>query len=245
VNNGVVAKLKRDYDLVFVELNSCAAHDNNEKPKKRDLISKLENVIGRIYQYFGSSATRTSKLKCWQNLLEIIELKFKKLFNICCTAIRDSIKPIMFNITPTNQALLATLQEIKFDKDLTNDDRAATDLLSSILNDDFLFMLHFHYDLHECVIGPSLNDYIDCTSNNNSYGTFQVVVGDRVKFNRCQEIIQKAYNTWSENDENRRITRTKLIIDVPDDYVPFKQARHNVQKRLLTTADNCALKPKK
>ncbi|CAF5019703.1 unnamed protein product [Rotaria sp. Silwood1] len=279
VNNGVVAKLKRDYDLVFVELNSCAAHDNNEKPKKRDLISKLENVIGRIYQYFGSSATRTSKLKCWQNLLEIIELKFKKLFNICCTAIRDSIKPIMFNITPTNQALLATLQEIKFDKDLTNDDRAATDLLSSILNDDFLFMLHFHYDLHECVIGPSLNDYIDCTSNNNSYGTFQVVVECflvlfepeylmknkseimksiygrqelqyiRTKYkkfdNRCQEIIQKAYNTWSENDENRRITRTKLIIDVPDDYVPFKQARHNVQKRLLTTADNCALKPKK
>jgi hypothetical protein len=26
VNNGVVAKLKRDLDLDFIELNTCAAH---------------------------------------------------------------------------------------------------------------------------------------------------------------------------------------------------------------------------
>ncbi|CAF2551965.1 unnamed protein product [Rotaria sp. Silwood2] len=77
------------------------------------------------------------KLKCWQNLLDIPELNFKRLFNIRWTAIRDSIKPIMFNIAPTNQALLATLQEIKFGKSLTSDDReTAADLLSSILNDD-------------------------------------------------------------------------------------------------------------
>jgi hypothetical protein len=53
-----------------------------------------------------------------------------------------------------NQALLATLEEIKFGKNIANDDReAAAELLSSVLYDDFLFMLHFHYDLHECVLG--------------------------------------------------------------------------------------------
>ncbi|CAF0982909.1 unnamed protein product [Rotaria sp. Silwood1] len=459
VNNGVVAKLKRDYDLDFVELNTCIAHsfalvgkqagfikdDDHEKAKKRDLIAKLESIIGRIYQYFGSSATRTFKLKCWQNLLDIPELKFKKLFSIRWTAIRDSIKPIMFNITPTNQDLLPTLQEIKFGKNLTNDDHeTAADLLSSILNDDFLFMLHFHYDLHECILGeltkllqnddlsyltlmnvlnekrqilnnwlsrkqeskcilgPSLNDYLDSTMNNNSYGAFQIVIGDRDKLykecfthidrllleldrrfkpsklqqcflvlfepdylinnkddvmksnygrqeleyictkyrnlsgfnmNKCRNewetlkislsdfvrikeqqksrrifwksfiswkeaindsfheqyknilillsiylisplnsaeyergysivnriqtngrsqimidtldvIMNIPYNTWSGQDERRRINRTQLIIDAPDDYVPSKQIRPNTRKRQFTTIDNCPVKPK-
>jgi hypothetical protein len=53
-----------------------------------------------------------------------------------------------------NQALLATLEEIKFDKNLTHDDReAAAELLCSTLDNEFLFILHFHYDLHECVLG--------------------------------------------------------------------------------------------
>lgn len=57
VNNGVIAKLKRDLDLDFIELNT------------------------------------------WQNSLKIPELKFKRLFQIRWTSIRDSIKPIMLNIT--------------------------------------------------------------------------------------------------------------------------------------------------
>ncbi|CAF3493434.1 unnamed protein product [Rotaria socialis] len=70
VNNGVVAKLREEYDIDFVELNTCAAHSfalvgshagidkqiKDQKIKKRDLISKLENTMGKIYQYFGSSA---------------------------------------------------------------------------------------------------------------------------------------------------------------------------------------------
>lgn len=130
INNGVVAKLKREFRLAFVELNTCVAHsfalvgyqagltregmnyllhaftissvllEASAKQKKRLLISKLEGTIGKIYLYFGSSANRTSKLKYWQNLLDIPELKFKRLFHIRWTAIRDSTKPIMLNITP-------------------------------------------------------------------------------------------------------------------------------------------------
>jgi hypothetical protein len=74
---------------------------DDDKAKKRDLISKLESTIGKIYQYFGASATRTFKLKSWQDLLKIPELKFKKLFHIRWTSIRDSIKPIVLNITPS------------------------------------------------------------------------------------------------------------------------------------------------
>ena len=131
VNNGVIAQLKRGYSLDFVEgLSNCSAHsfalvgyqagfikngmhhvyiyplnnlilDDEQKARKRDLISKLECIIGKIYQYFNASANRTIKLKCWQNLLDLPELKFKRLFSIRWTAIRDSIKPIILNLTPS------------------------------------------------------------------------------------------------------------------------------------------------
>jgi hypothetical protein len=53
-----------------------------------------------------------------------------------------------------NQALPAILEEIKIKKNSSSDDReAATELLNAILDDSFLFMLHFHYDLHKCVLG--------------------------------------------------------------------------------------------
>ncbi|CAM4973028.1 unnamed protein product [Rotaria socialis] len=122
VNNGVVAKLREEYDIDFVELNTCAAHS---------------------FALVGSHAG-----------IDKQKLKFKRLFHIRWSSTRDSIKPIMFNITPTNQALFATLQETKFDKKLSKTDReTASDLMSSILDDEFLFMLHFNYDLHECVLG--------------------------------------------------------------------------------------------
>ncbi len=62
---------------------------------------------------------------------------------------------------------------------------------------------------------------------------------------RCREIIQKAYDTWNAPDERRRINRTKLLIDVPDDYVPSKQVRPNARKRQQIPIDNCPVQPKK
>jgi hypothetical protein len=46
------------------------------------------------------------------------------------------------------------LEEIKIKKNSSSDDReTATELLNAILDDNFLFMLHFHFDLHECILG--------------------------------------------------------------------------------------------
>ncbi|CAF4770529.1 unnamed protein product [Rotaria socialis] len=458
INNGVIARLKRDFGLDFVELNACAAHSfalvgnqavfikhhNEEKPRKRELICKLEGILGKMYQHFASSTTRTFKLKCWQNLLEIPELKFKRLFQIRWTAIRNSIKPIMLDIVPGNQALLATLQESKFDKYLTNmivkqqqssDGRDLTKILQNddlpyftfmnILNEKKPILNNWLSQKKETqpVLGPSLTEYVNHMKNNNSYGAFSITATDRLKmhnecfthisqllleidhrfkpskvqqlfvtlfepdyliqnkdqvsksnygrqeieyllnkyknlsdFNmsqcrseweiikislsefvsnnqqqnsrrkfwksfiiwkeatddsfrgrfknvltllsiylispinscecergysvsnriqtnarsrmmintldvlmnirllfphdlrsdKCRNIIERAYKSWNGRDENRRISRTKLIVDIPDDYIPEKQARlTHKQKRHLSTNDDCVIELKK
>ncbi|CAF4458620.1 unnamed protein product [Rotaria socialis] len=222
VNNGVVAKLREEYDIDFVELNTCAAHSfalvgshagidkqiKDQKIKKRDLISKLENTMGKIYQYFGS------------------KLKFKRLFHIRWSSTRDSIKPIMFNITPTNQALFATLQETKFDKKLSKTDReTASDLMSSILDDEFLFMLHFNYDLHECVLGKTnlMVIVIFLFQFNNSYGAFQIVVGDRNKlFDECFTHIDRLLFEIEKRFKPSKVQECFLVLFEPDYLVKNK-----------------------
>ncbi|CAF1146553.1 unnamed protein product [Rotaria sordida] len=42
---------------------------------------------------------------------------------------------------------------------------------------------------------------------------------DDLRGNCCREIIEKAYDTWNGKDENRPINRTKLLLNIPDDYV--------------------------
>ncbi|CAF1556027.1 unnamed protein product, partial [Rotaria sordida] len=42
---------------------------------------------------------------------------------------------------------------------------------------------------------------------------------------QCRNIIERAYKSWNGRDQNRRINRAILIVDVPDDYIAAKQAR--------------------
>jgi len=53
-----------------------------------------------------------------------------------------------------HQALFATLKQISDDQNNSVHDREeALNLFNNILNDSFLFYLHFHHDLQECVSG--------------------------------------------------------------------------------------------
>ena len=55
-----------------------------------------------------------------------------------------------------SQALLACLQHSSSDSNLSKMDHViAKNLLESVLDDEFLFSLHMHYDLHETVLGRS------------------------------------------------------------------------------------------
>ena len=73
---------------------------DNPIPTLSSSIIKLESTIGKIYNYFGKSCNRQSRLKKWQNFLEMSELKFKKIFDIRQSSIRDCIKPIVANVQP-------------------------------------------------------------------------------------------------------------------------------------------------
>lgn len=47
---------------------------------------------------------------------------------------------------------MALLELTSNDLDVTQNERnAENELLMELLNDRFLFILHFHFDLHECI----------------------------------------------------------------------------------------------
>ena len=53
-----------------------------------------------------------------------------------------------------SQALFIVLEEISSDWTCSHADReAANELRKQLLRDGFLFIIHFHHDLHECVLG--------------------------------------------------------------------------------------------
>ncbi|CAF3470297.1 unnamed protein product [Rotaria sp. Silwood1] len=169
-NEGVIAKLRNQLSIDYLELNTCVAHSfalvgsqasynsktrNNKISVLSESIMKVESRISKIYNYFNKSCPRQFKLKNWQNFMEMPELKFKRIFDIRWPSIRDCIRPIIVNVQPGSQALFACLQEAIDDYNSTNVEReCAKDLLNEILNDEFLFLLHMHHDLHESVLGP-------------------------------------------------------------------------------------------
>ena len=126
----------------------------------------------QIYQFFGKSCTRTQKLKDWQDFFAAPELKFKRIFTIRWSTIRDCIRPIIVNTRSGNfsscfrktyakrsfrlesPVLFACLQQIISDPDVSKHEHTAAQALrDSILDDEFLFLLHMNHDLHELVMG--------------------------------------------------------------------------------------------
>ena len=73
----------------------------------RPLIADFENQIGKIYTYFNRSSIRQNRLKQWCDFLAMPELKFKRIFDIRWSSIRDCLRPIMINIKPGQGVYLA------------------------------------------------------------------------------------------------------------------------------------------
>lgn len=61
---------------------------------------------------------------------------------------------------------------------------------------------------------------------------------------RCQVVAEKAFESWNDYESNRRYTRTKLLLDIADDYEPSTQKRRP-QKRKIISNDANQIQPKK
>ncbi|CAF1391689.1 unnamed protein product [Rotaria sordida] len=61
--------------------------------------------------------------------------------------------------------------------------------------------------------------------------TVRLLLHNDIRSKRCQQIVEKSFDLWNNPDENRRWKRTKLIIDIPDDYEPTRQTRASNIKR--------------
>ncbi|CAF2033042.1 unnamed protein product [Rotaria magnacalcarata] len=60
-----------------------------------------------------------------------------------------------FDQSKENSKCVFILEEISSDWTYSSTDREiASEIRKQLLRDDFLFIIHFHHDLHECVLGP-------------------------------------------------------------------------------------------
>ncbi|CAF4981731.1 unnamed protein product, partial [Rotaria sp. Silwood1] len=236
INEGVVAKLRRHFQIDWLETNTCAAHSfclvgnraswtidlKSGKPVIIAAVSKLETTIGKIYNYFGRSSTRQQMLKEWQNFLDMPELKFKRIYDIRWSSIRG------------NQALLAALQQNASDPVSSNGDRgSAKELFQYVLNDEFLFLLHFHYDLHECALGP-----ITKLMQFDKLSYYSLMKEIKEKKNLISQWISKSTPTWGpaladyiKTTEKRKYGAFK--IDLSDRQELAKECSAHIERLLI------------
>ncbi|CAF4219455.1 unnamed protein product, partial [Rotaria magnacalcarata] len=53
----------------------------------------------------------------------------------------------------------------------------------------------------------------------------RLLLTDDIRSTRCQFVAEKAFESWNDYESKRRYNRTKLLIDVADDYEPTTQRR--------------------
>lgn len=100
-----------------------------------------------------------------------------------------------------SQALLAALQQNSCNRANTKADRAsANDLFQSVLNDEFLYLLHFHHDLHECALGLLKNNYSDsCLTIQCMLGPItKLMQHDKLSYYHLMEEIKQKRNMLSQ-----------------------------------------------
>ncbi|CAF4337382.1 unnamed protein product [Rotaria socialis] len=193
----------RQLQADWLELNTCCSHsfalvgsqasytsklDHNNKPAICESIAQLEEVIGKIYTYFGRSIDHQQK---W-------------------SSIRGCIKLIVENLQP---ALLACLQQVSSDLNSSNADRQLPkELLTSILNASFLFLLYFHHDLHEFILGP-ITKFMQ--HDHLSYFTLMETIAEKKKYFKILGIsinIDNEPSPFSADNHIQTSGRSRLMI---------------------------------
>ncbi|CAF1341874.1 unnamed protein product, partial [Rotaria sordida] len=207
INEGVVAKLRRHFQIDWLETNTCAAHSFclvgnraswTTDPKSGKLViievvSKLETTIGKIYNYFGRSSTRQQMLKEWQNFLDMPELKFKRIYDIRWASIRGCIKPIIQNVQPGNQALLAALQQNASDPVSSSGDRGSAKELFHLMKEikEKKNLISQWTSQSTPTWGSALADFIK-TTEKRKYGAFKIDLSDRQQLAKeCSAHIER------------------------------------------------------
>jgi len=64
---------------------------------------------------------------------------------------------------------------------------------------------------------------------------------------RCQQVIERAFESWNDPEKHRRYHQMKLVLDVPTDNEPQKKNRSNgtKRKRMSMSSQSVHKKPKK
>lgn len=63
---------------------------------------------------------------------------------------------------------------------------------------------------------------------------------------RCQQVVEKAFESWNDTDQNRRFRQMRLVLDVPPDYEAIRKTRSVPikRKRSFKSSQSNSEKPK-
>ena len=61
---------------------------------------------------------------------------------------------------------------------------------------------------------------------------------------RCQQVVERSFDSWNDPEKNRRYRHVKLMADAPSDYEPKKTSRPNAQKRKRDSMPSKSVKKK-
>ena len=61
---------------------------------------------------------------------------------------------------------------------------------------------------------------------------------------RCQQVVERSFDSWNDPEKNRRYRHVKLMADAPSDYQPKKTSRPNARKRKRDSMPSKSVKKK-
>ncbi|CAF4969970.1 unnamed protein product [Rotaria sp. Silwood1] len=204
-------------------LNDCLEHIHRllRELDRRFTPSKVQESLSILFdpQYLLTNKKNIGCLNYGRAELDFLRQKYKKFPGFDSNIVRnewESFKQSLSDFTTTNSDFLRQYNNI-------------------------LFLMNIYLisptNSAECERGFSAINRIQATGRSrlkistlDILMTVRMLLKDDLRSPRCQQVVNKAFESWNDNDYNRRYHQMQLLLDVPDDYTPVNPVR-SVSKR--------------
>ncbi|CAF1285725.1 unnamed protein product [Rotaria sordida] len=227
-----------------MHLNNCLEHIHRllQELDKRFTPSRLQECLSILFdpQYLIKNKRNISCLDYGRSELDFLRQKYNKFPNFDSNIVRnewESLKQPLSYFANTFSTVQSTQT---FWKDfIALKVTTTSNFLSQHKN--ILLLLNIYLisptNSAECERGFSAANRIQATGRSrlkistlDILMTIRMLLKDDLRSSRCQEVVNKTFESWSDLNHNRRLHQIQLLLDTSDDYTPTNQVR-SVSKR--------------